>query len=188
MAGEPPQRGESRGTILAVHIRRLGIEELVRVVEIDVSERDNVIVTQHGTELAETAEEWERPARTAAAWAAQVADWVTILGSGGTGLGAFADARMVGLAILRPELEPGVAQLAALFVDRSHRRQGVAAALCNELEQLARAEGARMLYVSATESRSAVGFYRSRGFVPTATPHPDLLALEPLDIHMIKPL
>jgi hypothetical protein len=52
----------------------------------------------------------------------------------------------------------------------------------------ARREGARRVYVSATPSGSAVGFYRSQGFALTRDPVPELLALEPEDIHMIKEL
>lgn len=44
------------------------------------------------------------------------------------------------------------------------------------------------LYVSATPSESAVGFYRSMGFAPTTEPDPRLFALEPKDIHMIMAL
>jgi hypothetical protein len=42
--------------------------------------------------------------------------------------------------------------------------------------------------VSATESESAVSFYLSQGFRPTATPNPQMFELEPLDIHMVRPL
>ena len=52
------------------------------------------------------------------------------------------------------------------------------------IEALARSGGARQLYVSATPSESAVGFYRSRGFIPTVTPIPELLEHEPEDVHM----
>ena len=81
-------------------------------------------------------------------------------------------------------MRPGVDQLEALFVDRAHRRHGIAAALVARIEVEARAGGARRLYVSATPSESAVGLYSSRGFGPTADPIPELLALEPEDVHM----
>lgn len=53
---------------------------------------------------------------------------------------------------------------------------------------MAHEDGATHLYVSATPTGSAVGFYTSKGFAPTDTPHPDLLAEEPEDIHMILDL
>jgi hypothetical protein len=45
-----------------------------------------------------------------------------------------------------------------------------------------------MLYVSATPSESAVGFYTGQGFRPTEEVNEELFELEPEDIHMIKPL
>jgi GNAT superfamily N-acetyltransferase len=95
---------------------------------------------------------------------------------------------MAGVAVLRFRLVPETAQLFALYVDREHRRTGVATALVEEVERLARKDGARLLYVSATPSDSAVRFYLRRGFRPVERPHPGLLELEPEDIHMSKAL
>jgi GNAT superfamily N-acetyltransferase len=78
--------------------------------------------------------------------------------------------------------------LSVLHVSRSHRRKGVASLLTEEVARLARADGARRLYVSATPSGSAVAFYLGHGFEPTDQPDAGLLALEPDDIHMIKVL
>jgi hypothetical protein len=55
------------------------------------------------------------------------------------------------------------------------------------VEQAARDAGHETLYVSATPSGSAIGFYRSEGFAP-AEPLPELFEKEPEDIHMIKRL
>ena len=93
---------------------------------------------------------------------------------------------MVGIIVYRPCLTDDMAQLDALFVDKNHRQQGIAAQLTKLLEEQAIADGHKRLYVSATESQSAVGFYTSQGFVPTLDVHPELYALEPNDIHMIK--
>ncbi len=81
-----------------------------------------------------------------------------------------------------------MAELKALFISNRYRRQGIASRLLAEIEDLARADGATQLYVSATPSQSAVGFYLRKGFKPTAPPDPELFALEPEDIHMIKDL
>ena len=93
---------------------------------------------------------------------------------------------MVGIIVYRPYLTEDMAQLDALFVDKHHRQQGIASHLTRLLERQAIADGHKHLYVSATESQSAVGFYMSQGFVPTQDAHPELYALEPNDIHMIK--
>jgi GNAT superfamily N-acetyltransferase len=95
---------------------------------------------------------------------------------------------LVGLAVYRPRLTDQLAQLAALFVSRSHRRQGIAARLTAEACRQAQSDGHAGIYVSAIPSESAVGFYRGQGFVPTLDVHPELYKLEPEDIHMVKEL
>ena len=91
------------------------------------------------------------------------------------------------MRLMTPGIRPGVAQLAYLHVSRLYRRRGVAARLARELMRCASEPGARRIYVSATPSESAVGFYRSPGFRPT-DPMPELLELEPDDVHMIAEL
>lgn len=111
-----------------------------------------------------------------------------VLENKGSMLGAFHGDRLVGLAAFRPHLSETMAQLAFLHVSNGYRRQGIASHFFDEIVAMAHQTGATQLYVSATPSESAVGFYTSRGFVWTQTPHPELFALEPEDIHMIKPL
>jgi len=111
-----------------------------------------------------------------------------VLANGGTMLGAFDGTRLVGIATFRPRLTETMAQLAFLHVSNGYRRQGIAARLFDQVEELAFQSGAQELYVSATPSESSVGFYTSRGCVWTPTPHPELFELEPEDIHMIKTL
>jgi ribosomal protein S18 acetylase RimI-like enzyme len=75
-----------------------------------------------------------------------------------------------------------------LHVSRQARRQGVARRLTDEVVRLAREGGARELYVSATPSESAVGFYLRQGFRPTTRVDEVLYRLEPEDIHMVRPI
>jgi GNAT superfamily N-acetyltransferase len=107
---------------------------------------------------------------------------------GGTAIGAFDGDRLAGIAIYRPRLTQDMAQLALLHVSNGYRRQGVASRLYEEVLRMARGDGATHLYVSATPTESAVGFYLRQGFTPTAEPDPKLLAAEPDDIHMILAL
>ena len=102
--------------------------------------------------------------------------------------GAVDGERLAGIAIYRPRLAPTMGQLALLHVSNGYRRQGVASQLFEEVVALARADGATHLYVSATPSGSAIGFYTSCGFRLTPTPDPDLFAPEPEDIHMAMQL
>ena len=68
------------------------------------------------------------------------------------------------------------------------RATGVGSRLCDQLEQIARTAGDTGMVVSATPSENTVRFYQGRGFVPMAEPLPELLELEPNDIHMHKAL
>jgi GNAT superfamily N-acetyltransferase len=168
-------------------LREMSHEELSRLVEIDVSEHGTLVYRNVNGRLEATPEEWHRPRWNAETW--RDGSWTTVLPLEGLRiLGAFDGERLTGMAVLRPYLTEDMAQLAALFVSRSHRRQGIAGELVARICDWACATGARALYVSATPSESAVGFYQGRGFRLIDQPHPDLFALEPEDIHMIKDL
>jgi GNAT superfamily N-acetyltransferase len=118
----------------------------------------------------------------------RVEAWRPLVERGGTLLGAFDVGCLIGIAVYRPGLAEDMANLAVLHVSRSRRRKGVASRLTEEVARLARADGARRLYVSATPSGPTIEFYRSCGFAPTDEPHAALFALEPEDIHMIRVL
>ena len=171
-----------------IEIRDLAVDELRLAAQIDVTEDGTVVLEQRGTTVVSRPEEWHRPPRDAARWREFEARWREFVPDAGVALGAFDGARLVGIATLRRAIRPGLDQLEALFVDRAHRRLGLAAALVAEIEALARSGGARHLYVSATPSESAVGVYRSRGFTPTAEPIPELLEREPEDVHLVLAL
>ena len=109
------------------------------------------------------------------------------LAAGAEGIMALAGGKLRGVALVGFQLAPETAQLALLHVSREARRGGVARSLCRRCYDLARARGARQIYVSATPSNSTIAFYQAEGFRLT-TPDPGLFALEPEDIHMLRPL
>jgi len=84
--------------------------------------------------------------------------------------------------------EEATAWFAFLHVSRSYRRRGVASALWAAGVEVAASADAISMYVSATPSGSAVGFYASRGCRLAENPHPALFAEEPEDIHLIFPI
>jgi ribosomal protein S18 acetylase RimI-like enzyme len=176
-----------------IAIRRMASSALARLAEIDRSEHVTQeythrrgVLEAHAIDLAVPS--WDRTGAGEHSVQTRIREWQPILERGGTLLGALDGERLAGLAIYRPRLANGMANLAVLHVTRSHRRRGVASRLTAEVARLARADGARQLYVSATPSGSAVGFYRSQGFVPTEQPDAALFALEPDDIHMVLAL
>jgi len=176
-----------------IEIRRLAATDLAQLGEIDRSEHITRLYTFRGGVLEERAVDepvprWSREGRGQHSVQGMIDQWLPTLERGGTLLGAFDGPTLAGVAIYRPHLAEDLGQLALLHVTRSARRKGVASRLTQEVARLARADGARRLYVSATPSGSAVGFYLRCGFVPTLEPDPALFALEPDDIHMILAL
>jgi GNAT superfamily N-acetyltransferase len=175
-------------------IKQLDTSAIERIADIDRSEHVTGAYAWHDGRLELEAVDWQVPD-----WAAEgngqhsvagnIADWRPFLEElGGVMFGAMYGRRLVGFAIYRPRLEPDMGHLAVLHVSREYRRQGLGAALAEQVAMLALADGARRLYVSATPSEGTVEFYRSQGFRPVDEPHPELFALEPEDIHMIREL
>lgn len=161
---------------------------LPRLPEIDVSEHGTVVYDWIDGQLKPVPETWRRPPWTAET--SRQESWTRLLETPGIrAWGAFDDqGRLVGTAVYRPRLTAEMAQLVALFVSQDCRRRGIAARLTDEVVHQARQDGHTQLYVSATPSESAVGFYRAQGFAPTQEAHPELYTLEPDDIHMVKQL
>jgi ribosomal protein S18 acetylase RimI-like enzyme len=172
---------------------RLERDDLARIGDIDRTERIDTLYVQRGAELEERPGDW-----SARAWftegegehsvAAQRKACEHYLDAGGTALGAFDGERLVGIGIVVPDVRPCVAQLAYLHVSDGYRGRGIGVRLNDDLERVAREAGATELVVSATPSDNTVRFYRGRGFEPDAEPLPELLELEPEDVHMRKRL
>jgi GNAT superfamily N-acetyltransferase len=181
-------RRAAKKLMTAVSIRPLNIVELARVREIDVSESGSTVYKQVGRRVELAYEEWHRPLRSEETWNCYIELWKPMLEDEGCAIGAFAGDVLVGLAVLRFRLTERVAQLAALFVSRDYRRLHIAQRLMEEVECLARQYGADALYVSATPSESAIGFYASQGFEATDQFNEELYELEPEDIHLMKAL
>jgi N-acetylglutamate synthase-like GNAT family acetyltransferase len=171
-----------------MNVRPLNRDELGRISEIDVSEEDDQIYRNVDGQLIPESKTWHRPRWDAGECQRRIAAFSVEMDQGDTVLGAFDGERLVGAASLRYRLTEDMAQLASLHVSQSHRRRGVATALVDEILRLVQDSGARRIYVSATPSASAVGFYRSKGFELAEQVNEELFALEPEDIHMIKGL
>jgi predicted N-acetyltransferase YhbS len=75
-------------------------------------------------------------------------------------------------------------QLVFLHVSRDYRDQGLGRQLFMRAAAVARNQGARRMYVSATPSEHTIHFYLGLGCELSPAPDPALLALEPEDIHL----
>jgi ribosomal protein S18 acetylase RimI-like enzyme len=174
-----------------VVIRELPAEDINRIGEIDRSEYIASAYKVEDGVLQNVEHTFDVPSWNADEVAENIAYWLPELQNGGVLLGAFVDERFVGFAILGHRLfgdDHDQMQLVALYVSKDFRRQGIASQLTEEVSRLAKARGAKYLYISATESQSAVGFYTSRGSELVAKVNEELFALEPKDIHLLKKL
>jgi GNAT superfamily N-acetyltransferase len=179
--------------VTSIEYRRLQLEDLERIGDIDRTERIRTGVVQHGARLEEIAVDWDAPpwfpeGEGEHSVAAQRRACERSLRDGAIGLAAFEGERLVGIGLVKPHVRPRVAQLAYLQVSDGYRAHGVGAALADELERIAREAGDTEMVVSATPSANTVRFYRRRGFEPMAEPLPELFELEPEDVHMRKVL
>lgn len=167
-------------------IRELTAADLGRIVEIDRSEHVRTkYVYEHGR-LRAVPVDIQAPTWDEAYVARQTQRLAQKLDGGGIFLGAFDDERLVGVGVLGGRFRgPSSNQLevAFLHVGNGYRHRGIARQLMDELAEQARRRGAEQLYVSATETESAVGFYLSYGCELAERVDPELYALEPADIH-----
>lgn len=110
------------------------------------------------------------------------------LSNGGMSIGAFHDDVLVGFGVLAPTFRgenKDQLQIDLMYVSRKYRRQGIGTRIMNELSSEARRRGAKYLYISSTETRSAVTFYQSNGGQLTENADKELYEKEPMDIHMV---
>jgi GNAT superfamily N-acetyltransferase len=176
-----------------IEIRQMPPDELSLIGNIDRSEHVNALYTVEDKQLVHRpvdidAPSWSRVGTGEHSVGALIEHLRPIVESGANLLGAFDREEFLGLAIVDGSFEPAMAWLALLHVSRPHRRRGVASALWTAAEQVARDAGAESMYVSATPSDSAVGFYLRRGCRLARPPHPDLFANESEDIHFVCPI
>jgi N-acetylglutamate synthase-like GNAT family acetyltransferase len=178
-----------------VIVRRLDRSDVALVASIDRSERVDVQYRVEAGRLVETPvtvvdiPPWDPEGTGDHSVARHMELCASAIAEGAVLFGAFDDAgRVMGLATVHPTFEPGLAWLATLHVSRPHRRRGAATALWDAGVALAREAGATSVYVSATPTGSAVGFYLGRGCTLADPVHPPLFADEPDDIHLVFPL
>ena len=103
-------------------------------------------------------------------------------------IGAFDIDSLAAIGVLTPNIRLEMAQFAYLHVSAAYRRRGIASEITRQLLEHARVQGSKRVYVSATPSESAVGFYRSFGFDLVEEPLPELFELEPDGVQLILEL
>lgn len=173
----------------AIEYQWMEPNEVKRISEIDRTETIRRGYRVENGELGQLDVEWDSPAWTLKSdhphsVQAQIDFCSAHLSSGGRMYGGFVDDHLVGVGILRWGVRPNISQLAFLHVSNGYRRQGIGDKIVRALVSVARTRGDTKIYVSATPSESAVGFYVMHGFRLVAEPIPELFEKEPEDIHM----
>jgi predicted N-acetyltransferase YhbS len=106
---------------------------------------------------------------------------------GGWFHGAFDGAKLIGMVVLESKYigkHKDQLQLKFLHVSSSYRNRGLGTHLFELAKATARERGAKRLYISATPSENTVNFYLRLGCAVAGEPDPELLELEPEDIHL----
>ncbi len=174
-----------------IEVRRMRPEDAERLAEIDRSEViDAICAIENGQEC------WTEAGHECPTWNEQGLTRLQDrfrheLQAGGAAFGAYDGERLAGFGVLghrRIGEQQDMLAVDLMYVSRPYRRQGIGTRLMNALSEEAALRGAKSLYISSTETTSAVRFYRSFGSVNADEPDPESLAAEPLDIHMIRPL
>ena len=170
-----------------IEIRLLDSEALEKIYQIDRSEEIHRRYQFSNGELSHTKKDISIP-HDSSFWDRHFDEWKSAIDEGTAFFGAVDGEALSGFAILKYNLQPGVDQIIALYVDSGHRMSGLARSLFLEAQEAAKAKGAKRLYVSATPADASVGFYIHQDFQPTSEPDALRFEKEPKNIHMIKSL
>jgi ribosomal protein S18 acetylase RimI-like enzyme len=174
-----------------MQVRRLGAEDVALVAAIDRSEHVEAEYRVIDGQLQQVpavitdVPAWDPTGSGPFSVAAHIAFCSSVVARGGVLLGAFDHECTAGLAIVHPAFEPRLAWMAFLHVSRPYRRRGAAQALWNAAADIAGAADAESMYVSATPTASAVGFYLRQHCRLADPVHAELFAAEPDDIHLV---
>ena len=177
-----------------MRVRKLDARDLSLVATIDRSEHVDVeyavidgALTEQPVTIADVPA-WDKTGSGEFSVAAHIDFCAPLIANGAVLLGIVDGGQAAGLAVVDPSFEPQLAWLAFLHVSRPYRRRGAAHALWSAAADIARQAGATSMYVSATPTGSAVGFYLRQGCRLADPVHPALFAHEPEDIHLVCPL
>ncbi|MFC6552718.1 GNAT family N-acetyltransferase [Cohnella cellulosilytica] len=166
-------------------------EQAAKLKEIDRSEHIDLIYEMRDGKLAEISANHECPNWNEESVTELKERFLHELRNGGFAIGAFDGDRLVGFGVLAHKFrgkQHDRLQVDLMYVSRSRRRRGIGTRIMEELSAEARRRGASYLYISSTETRSAVSFYTSAGSQIADEIDEELFNKEPLDIHMIRRL
>jgi predicted N-acetyltransferase YhbS len=167
--------------------RKLLREEIEQVWNIDRSEViDNIYRFERGT-LVLRPQHYDIPGWPPAEAEKYTPILLDCFDRGGWFYGAFDHRELIGIVVLESKRigkHKDQLQLKFLHVSDSCRRRGLGTKLFELAKATARERGAKRLYISATPSENTANFYLRLGCAVAGEPDPDLIELEPEDIHL----
>ncbi|MFF2089527.1 GNAT family N-acetyltransferase [Paenibacillus sp. NPDC058174] len=174
-----------------ISVTEMKLEDSYRIRDIDRSETIELIYKCLDGEIQEVKLPHECPNWEEEHYREIIERYEFELSNGGTAYGAYDGDKLIGFGVLAHKFrgkDQRQLQLDLMYVSRNYRRQGIGSRIFHELSQVAIEKGAAQLYISATETESAVKFYTSRGSALTSELDEELFRKEPNDIHMTKEL
>ncbi len=175
-------------------IKQLSKKEIIRISEIDRTEKIKLLYKYNKGKLETEIVDIDVPHWDHPDWRHDeklIKDLSDDLDKGGVLFGAFEESKLVGMSVVGNKLRgenSDMLQLVTMHVSNNYRRKGIGTKLLEECKKIARKRGAKLLYISATPSESAIGFYLSHGSKLAEKVDKELYALEPEDIHFIMDL
>ncbi len=170
-----------------IEFKKLSSSDLEQVYQIDRSESVDKMYRPLGDEL-EAYDDSVEVSSDPAFWENLLNWWQDELKDSAEAFGAFDGQTLTGIAILKHGVRDGVDQIIATYVSAAYRLSGIARSLYFELEDCAKASGAKQLFVSTEPTGSAVGFYLSQGFQFDAGSSCSIDENEEREIPMVKTL
>lgn len=174
-----------------IDYKQMQIDDVEQLKDIDRSETIEFIYQVQDGQLHETAAPYECPRWDDELTHGVQERFVYELKNKGFAVGAYDGDLLIGFGVLAHQFrgkDKDQLQVDLMYVSRQYRRQGIGTRIMNELSNEASRRGAKYLYISSTETRSAVFFYQSHGGELTAELDKELFEKEPHDIHMLKKL
>ncbi|MEK3910665.1 GNAT family N-acetyltransferase [Paenibacillus sp. FSL H7-0331] len=177
--------------VIMVSIIQMKLEDSCRIRDIDRSEIIDLIYKCKDGNLEEIKAGHECPNWKEDEYQEIIPRYEYELKNGGTAFGAYDGNKLVGFGVLAHKFrgkENNQLQIDLMYVTREYRRQGIGRRILDVLSEVAIEKGAKYLYISSTETESAVNFYSSYGSKITSEVDKELFEKEPYDIHMLKKL
>ncbi|CAI6087054.1 GNAT family N-acetyltransferase [Cohnella sp. JJ-181] len=174
-----------------ISFAEMKLEDSYRIREIDRSEKIELTYKCINRKIQEIKMPHECPNWDEAHYQEIIKRYDYELRNGGTAYGAYDGDKLVGFGVLAHKFrgkDKSQLHLDLMYVSRIYRRQGIGSRIFHELSQVAIERGATQLYISATETESAVKFYFSLGSALTSQLDEELFRKEPNDIHMTRGL